>query len=173
VVDELAALVSVFVRLSLAAFGGAVGVVPQMQREAVARGWVTDRQFVDIFALGQITPGPGILITVVFGERAAGPLGALVAGLSMFLPTSLITWLVAERWSRLGDAVALRAVRAGMAPVALGLIASGGYVIGRTALDSAATYLIALIMTVALVRFRANPGLMVLLAGVAGWLLFR
>ena len=170
---ELLEVLSVFAQLSFAAFGGGIGIVPEMKSQAVAHGWVTDREFVDIFALGQITPGPGMLVSVVIGERAAGPLGALVAGLAMFLPTSLITWLVADRWSRLQDSTTIKAVRAGMAPVALGLIASGGYVLARTALDSVQTAAIALIVTVALIRFRANPGLLVLLSGGAGWLLFR
>ena len=170
---ELWDLVAVFARLSLAAFGGGVGILPEMERESVDHGWVTRREFVDIFALGNITPGPGMLISVVIGYRAAGLPGALVAGVAMFLPTSLLTWLVAERWGRLRRSALVNAIRDGMAPIAIGLLATGGYTLARTAIDGVPTAAIAAATVVALLRFRASPALIVLSSGPIGWLLFR
>jgi chromate transporter len=172
-IGDLAELFILFARLSLAAFGGGAAIVPPMEREAVARGWLTHREFVDIFALGQITPGPGMLIATVIGYRAAGPPGAIVAGVAMFLPPSLLTWIVTERWDRLRGSPFVAAVRAGMAPVAVGLLSTGAYALGRTAIDGPATALIAVAVTLALLRFNVSPALLVLLSGAAGWLLFR
>ena len=166
-------LFAVFARLSLAAFGGGVGVLPEMQRQSVAHGWVTAREFVAIYALGTITPGPGMLISMVIGYRAAGPAGAVVAGIAMFLPTSLLTWVVAERWGRLRRSPLVDAVRTGMAPVAIGLLATGAYTLGRTALDGPLTALIAAATVLVLLRSRVSPALIVLASGLAGLLLFR
>jgi chromate transporter len=172
-IGDLWELLTLFARLSFAAFGGGVGIVPQMQREVVARGWLTQREFVEVFALGQVTPGPGMLISTVIGYRVAGLAGALVAGVAMFLPSCLLTWVVSERWGRLRHSPVVANIRAGMAPVGLGLIASGAYAIGRTAIDGPATALIALAVTLALLRYRISPAVLVALAGAAGWLLFR
>src|SRR5262249_2641918 len=74
---ELGALARVFGRLGLLAFGGGLGVLPEMERQAVEiHGWVTHREFVDAFAFSQVTPGPGMLMVVVIGFRTAGLAGA-------------------------------------------------------------------------------------------------
>jgi chromate transporter len=172
-IGELWEVFALFARLSLAGFGGGAAIVPPMEQAAVAHGWVTHRQFVDVYALGQMTPGPGMLVATVLGYRAAGPLGALVASVAMFLPPSLLTWVITERWSRLRGSPLVDAVRAGMAPVAVGLIATGAYAIGRTAIDGPVTALIAVAVAVILLRFRVSPALPVLLSGLAGWLLLR
>lgn len=169
--QDLLNLISVFGRLSLAAFGGGVGILAEMERLVVAHGWVTQREFVDIFALGQITPGPGMLISTVIGYRVAGFTGAFVAGVAMFLPTSLLTWVVADRWGRLKASPLVTAIRGGMAPVGIGLLATGGYILARTAIDGAVPAAIAAATVIALLRFKANPALVVIGSGLIGWLL--
>ena len=100
--SDLFALAWTFLRLSFLAVGGGIGVVPEMQRQVVEiQGWLTARQFVDGYALSQITPGPGMLVTAFIGYRVHGLLGASVAMAAMFLPTSLLTWIVAHRWERI------------------------------------------------------------------------
>jgi chromate transporter len=172
-IHDLLELVAVFARLSLAAFGGGVGVLPEMERQAVGHGWVTHREFVDVYALGQVTPGPGMLVSVVIGQRAAGVPGAIVAGIAMFLPSSLLTWIVTERWGRLPDSPLVTAIREGMSPVALGLYAGGLYTLARTAIDGPLTAVMALLTIVALLRFGISPAVPVLAGGALGWILFR
>ena len=122
----------VFGRLSLLAFGGGLGILPEMERQAVmAHGWVTHRAFVDAWALSQVTPGPGMLMVLVIGFRAAGLLGALAAGLAMFGPSSALAAVVAARWSRLADRPVMTVLAGTLVPVALGLLASGCYTLVR------------------------------------------
>jgi chromate transporter len=69
---------------------------PEMQRQVVGiQGWLTAGQFVDGYALSQVTPGPAMLVTGFIGYRVSGLLGALVAMAAMFLPTALLTWFAA------------------------------------------------------------------------------
>lgn len=98
----LATLAWTFFRLSFLCLGGGIGAIPEMQRQVVGiQGWLTARQFVDGYALSQVTPGPAMLVTVFIGYRVSGLPGALVAMAAMFLPTALLTWFVAHRWERL------------------------------------------------------------------------
>ena len=82
----LIALAGYFALMSLFAIGGANSAVPEMQRVAVeVERWMTDRQFADIFAMAQITPGPNVIIVTLIGYHVAGLIGALVETLAMLL----------------------------------------------------------------------------------------
>ena len=86
-IATLLQLAALFSLLSVLAFGGGAGVIPDMQRAAVdMHHWVTAPEFLDMFAISRAAPGPGSLIVLLVGQRAAGPAGAAVAGLAMFAP---------------------------------------------------------------------------------------
>src|SRR5262249_1570259 len=88
--DALAALAGYFALMSLFAIGGANSAVPEMQRIAVeVEGWMTARQFTDIFAIAQVTPGPNVIIVALIGYHVAGLLGALIATLAMCGPSCM------------------------------------------------------------------------------------
>jgi chromate transporter len=73
-------LIGLFAVLSMLAFGGGSGVIPDMQRAAVDRyHWLTAREFLDMFAISRAAPGPGSLIVVLIGLKAAGLAGAAVS----------------------------------------------------------------------------------------------
>jgi chromate transporter len=97
VVDrKLAILGAVMMKVDAFAFGGGFASVPLMYHEVVeVRGWVPPPVFLDGIALGQVTPGPIVITATFVGQRVAGLAGALVATVSIFLP-SLFVLLVAE-----------------------------------------------------------------------------
>jgi len=172
--SDLIELFSVFARLSLVAFGGGVGILPEMERQVVgAHGWVTHQQFVDAFALSQITPGPGMLMVAVIGYRAAGPVGAAVACFGMFGPAATVAWLAADRWSRLGDRPAVALVRTTLGPVALGLLGAGVYTLLRLGVHGPGTAIVAGASLVAVASWSRSPALAVAFGAGAGMLFFR
>ena len=66
--SELAEIALVFLRIGLLAFGGGLAILPEMERQVVVEHrWLTHREFVDSFALGQLTPGPGMLMVMFTG----------------------------------------------------------------------------------------------------------
>ena len=69
-------LAGLFALLSMLAIGGGAGVLPDMQRAAVAHGWVTPHEFLQMFAISRAAPGPGSQIVVLIGQKAAGLPGA-------------------------------------------------------------------------------------------------
>lgn len=122
----------VFALLAILAVGGGTAVLPEMQYMTVNHfGWITDGQFRDIYSLGQVGPGPNMMMVLLIGYRLAGALGALVVGLSFFLPDCVITLVVNRLWGRLEGSPWRAAVQQGMAPVAIGLMLSGTYAIAR------------------------------------------
>ena len=172
--NDLLALALVYLKLSVLAFGGGIAVLPEMQREVVGRqGWLTEAQFRDSFALGQLTPGPGMLMVITAGYHVAGVPGALVAAVAMFLPTSLMTYAVGRSWDRLRHAPWLQAVERGLGPVTVGLLLGGAYTLLRSAIDDPVTGLIAATSTVVLLRWRVSPMLLIACAAVLGLIFLR
>src|SRR5260370_34100513 len=89
----LAALVISFAPLSLVSIGGGPSVFAEMQHQAVVvHGWMTQREFADLFAISRAAPGPGALLATLIGWQVAGWLGALVVSLAFFLPSSLLLY---------------------------------------------------------------------------------
>ena len=172
--SDLIDLVLVFARISLVAFGGGIGILPEMERLTVGQHhWVTHQEFVDAFALSQVTPGPGMLMVTVIGYRAAGLPGAAVAGVAMFLPTSTLTWFIADRWARLGDRPIMAVLRQTLSPVALGLLGAGCYTLFRIAIGDVTSFLIAGVALVAVGLVKLSPGWAVLGGAVVGIVFLR
>jgi chromate transporter len=161
-----------FLWLSLLCVGGGVGVIPEMQRQVVLNHqWVTAREFVDGYTLAQLTPGPNMLIAAFVGYRAHGVPGAVLATLAMFLPTSILAVIVADRWQRWRAHPLAEAVERALAPVGMGLMAAGVYTLARSALHDVLTIALALTAALVLAARWAPPMLVVVLAGLVGWLL--
>ena len=84
-IADLARLGWTFLWLSIICVGGGLGVVPEMQRQVVDRfHWVSAREFLDGYALSQLTPGPTMLVVVFVGYGAHGVIGSLVALVALY-----------------------------------------------------------------------------------------
>lgn len=119
-----------FSLLSLLSMGGMPSVIPEMQRYVVeVKDWMSADEFVQLYALGQAAPGPNVLIASLVGWKVAGLGGALVALAAICGPASVITWWVADLWDRFKDSPLRATIQRAMAPMVVGLIGAGGYVL--------------------------------------------
>ena len=155
--------------LSLMAIGGVSSILPDMQRYAVeANHWLSGAQFADIYALGQVTPGPNMMFVALLGWQLAGLPGALAATLAMVCPPALLTLVVTRLNAKRPYANLGRAVRGGLAPIAIGLTLSSGWILAHSA-DHGWRGAVLTLGTVALMlRTRLNPVWMILAGAVAG-----
>jgi chromate transporter len=110
-----------------------------------------------------------MLVTAFIGYRVQGLLGASVAMAAMFLPTSLLTWIVAHRWERIQGRPWPQAVERALAPLAVGLMAAGVYTVGRSAITDIPTVILALASVIILSRRWLPAAVVVLAAGVVSW----
>ena len=120
------ALITILAPLSIAAIGGATGIYAPLQHQTVElRGWITPREFIDLFAMARLTPGPGSMLAPFIGWKVAGLGGAFVATVALYLPSSLLCFAAARVWNKHRGKPWHRALEAGLTPVAAGLIFSG------------------------------------------------
>ena len=168
----LANIFAVFFPLSFLTVGGGQSIVADIHRQAVVvQGWMGDGQFLDLFALSRITPGPGSLLVTLVGWQVAGVSGALVASVAIFVPSSLLVYGLARVWSRYRGSTWVRAIEAGLAPVAAGMILAASCTVLRAAEGGAWAWGVAAVSTVTLVVWsRANALLLLALGGLVFWL---
>jgi chromate transporter len=159
-----------FALLSLFAIGGANSAVPEMHRLAVeVEGWMTDRQFADMFALAQITPGPNVIIVTLIGYHVAGLAGATVATLAMCGPTCVFAFYVGQVWERFRDARWRIVVQAGMAPVSIGLILASATVVAVAAASSWLAVMLTVVTAGVSYFTRLNPLWIFAVAAILGF----
>lgn len=168
------ALLGVFGLLSVLAVGGGTAVLPEMKELVVHQHhWLTSDQFGQIYSLGQLSPGPNMLMVAVIGYRVAGYPGALAALVGFFLPAGLIMFLSGRIWDRFADSPWKEAVQRGLAPLTIGLMLAGTWVLAKTVILGPSTAVIAVVVTAILLRKHVHPALLIAGGGVVGYLLGR
>jgi chromate transporter len=121
--NPLWGLILIFLPLSLLSVGGGPSILAGMQNQVVeARHWMSEREFIDLFAISRAAPGPGVLMATLVGWKIAGLAGAIVASLALFLPSSLLYYAVARQWNAHRGRRWHTALERGLAPIAAGLI---------------------------------------------------
>lgn len=163
-------LAVVFVPLSLVSIGGGLAVLPAIQRQAVdVHAWMTTREFIELFAVARIAPGPGSMLVTLVGWKVAGWTGALLATLAMFVPASLVCLLVSRAWSKHRGKAWHAILEEGLAPIGSGLILAGAITLFQLSGHGAASIAVALATTAIML---ARPRLLPLVPMAAGGALF-
>jgi chromate transporter len=167
----LLTLSAIFLRIGAVTFGGGFVMVPLIESEVVnANHWLTHQEFVEAFALGQITPGPVLITATFIGYRVAGTLGALVATVSIFLPSLVLTIVAGSSLRRFRANRQVQAFLRGVTPAVVGLLVAAAWSIGLAGIHTWVGLSIALAAALVLLRFRANPFWIILGAGVLRYL---
>ena len=114
-----------FFRISLFSIGGGYNMIPLMQHEVAARGWLTSERFLDILAVSEITPGPVAVNLATFaGYHVAGLPGSIAATAGVCLPGALLLLALGTLALHLRERPAFRAAMRGLMPALVGLLAA-------------------------------------------------
>lgn len=175
---ELLRILGVFSLLSILAIGGGTAVLPEMKNMVVEQQhWMNDAQFRDIYAIGQLAPGPNMLMVIAIGNHVAGLPGALAAFLAFFLPACAIAIVASRVWVHFEGSPWRLAIQRGMAPIVVGLMLAGTIAIARTAIVGAKSEIClgfaAVVFVLLYFGKKMNPALLILAGGVMGFLLLR
>jgi chromate transporter len=160
-----------FALLSVLAVGGGTAVLPEMQTILAHQFGIDHTQFVHIYSIGQLAPGPNMLMVLVIGYQIAGLIGAGVVLLSFFLPSSLMCFYMGRLWNRFGENPWRRSIQNALEPISIGLMSSGVYAVAKASVVSGITLALALVTLYLILRTKINPVLVILGSGGFGALL--
>lgn len=159
-----------FLKAGAFIFGSGLAIVPFLYGGVVGHyHWLTERQFLDAVAVAMITPGPIVITSGFIGYLVAGPLGACVAALAVFLPPYLLVIFAAPYYRRFARNRQVKAFVQGVTAAAVGAIAGAAVILTRRAVVDIPTMLIAGVSMGILLWFKKLPEpVLILAAGIVG-----
>lgn len=151
-------------------FGSGLAIVPFLHGGVVEQfHWLSERQFLDAVAVAMITPGPVVITVAFIGYLVAGPLGACVGALGVFLPCYLFVVIPAPHYRRFAGNRSVKAFVNGVTAAATGTIAGAVFVLGRRAVIDLPTVLLFLATLGILIKVKKLPEpLVIVAAGLTG-----
>jgi chromate transporter len=168
--NPVATLALTFAMMSLFAVGGANSAIPEMHRVAVdVNHWLTDKQFTDVYAIAQLSPGPNVLIVTLIGYSVAGLAGALVATLAMCVPTAVLALTVSRFLTRSSRSRWPSIIQAALVPLSIGLMGASGFILARTSDRTVVAVLVTVGAAVLASMTKLNPLWMLVAGGCLGF----
>jgi len=149
--------------------GGGFVMLPMLHKEFVEKyHWLTNQEFLDAIAMGQITPGPLTVMNAFIGYKIYGLIGAVMAMVSTYLPCIIIVTLVAKYYYTYRESVIVNSSFMGIKPAVIGLLAAVAISLGNTSLVDPITFGIAIISFVVIAFTKIDPTFVIIGSGVIG-----
>ncbi len=159
-----------FARIGILTFGGGYAMLPIIQREVVEKkGWVTESEIMDYYAIGQCTPGIIAVNTATFtGRKVKGNLGGICATLGVIFPSMVIITIVAAMIRGFASFQPVQDALAGIRVCVCVLIFNAVVKMWKNAVIDVPSLILYLVILAASIFFDASPILMVVIAAIAG-----
>lgn len=165
-----------FVQVGLFCVGGGYASMPLIQAQVIdVHGWLSMSEFIDIFTISQMTPGPiGINAATFVGMKVAGFLGSIVATLGFVTPSFILGIILAKLFFKYGNIGVIKGILNGLRPAVVALICSAGMSFIFLALFNTEKmpinvadidYLGLFVLIVAFIAVRKKVGIIKILAG--------
>ena len=162
-----------FSKIGVMTFGGGMAMLPMLQREIVEnKGWATEEELMDYYAIGQCTPGIIAVNTATFiGKKLKGTAGAILATLGIIFPSVVIITILASIISAYRKIEWIDHAFAGIRVCVCILIINAAIKLGRKSLIDVPTAIIFAIVFLGTIFLDVSPVIFVILAAAAGILL--
>ena len=160
-----------FAKVGVCTFGGGYAMLPILQREIVEKkGWATDEELTDYFAIGQCTPGViAVNVATFIGYKFKGYAGGIIATLGVVFPSVVIITLIAAFLSNFADIPVVAHALNGVNACVVAMITSSVIKLSKSTIKDKVTLGIFLVVLALAFFAGTSPVLLVVLAGVAGY----
>jgi chromate transporter len=144
-------------------------MLPVLHKEFVEKyHWLTNQEFLDAIAIGQVTPGPLTVMNAFMGYKIYGLLGAIMAMVSSYLPCLIIVTLVAKYYYSYKESVIVNSIFKGIKPAVIGLLAAVAISLGNASLVNNITFGIAVISFIVIAFTKTDPTFVIIGSGIIG-----
>lgn len=174
-----------FFKIGLFGFGGGYAMLSMIQGEVVTRHeWISPQEFTDIVAISQMTPGPiGINAATYVGFTSTGTIwGSVIATFAVVLPPFILMLTISKFFLKYQKNPVVESIFSGLRPAVVGLLASAALVLMNTEnfgtpTDDSYSFIISLLIFIITFigtkKYKINPILMIVICGIAGWILYE
>lgn len=173
-IDLLIKIFFSFLKIGAFSFGGGYAVVSFIQKEIIQnKGWLDTKEFVDIVAIAEMTPGPiAVNSSTYVGYKVAGFLGALLGTLGVLLVPTLLALIVSIYFNKFKHLKWVKWILKGIRPAVLGIIATACFTIGKVSFTDYKSMIIGILIFLGVYKFKLNPILAIIISGGLGLILY-
>ncbi|WP_427337884.1 chromate transporter [Caloranaerobacter sp. DY30410] len=163
-----------FLKIGAFSFGGGYAMLTLIQEEIITKnGWINLKEFVDVLAISQMTPGPIAINSATFlGYKIGGILGAVVSTLAVVTPSLVIILLIAHFLKKFKESKYVNWFFRGLRPVIIGLIASAAILVAKNTIIDVKSLIITLAIFYLVTYKKLHPILCIVIAGGLGVILY-
>jgi len=162
-------LFGVLFLVNLFTIGGGYVMLPLLHDFFVTKfHWLTNQEFLDAVAMGQVTPGPLTIMNAFIGYKVLGFPGAVTATIGSYLPSILVVTFVTKYYLKFKGSQVVDSVFKGIKPAVVGMLAAVAIKLGGTSMIDPATVSIAAGSFALMAFTKVDPTIFILGSGVAG-----
>jgi chromate transporter len=163
-------LLFTFSKIGLFTFGGGYAMIPLMEKEIIqANKWLSMKEFVDIIAIAEATPGPIAVNSATYvGYKMAGVWGAAFATVGVVLPSFVIVISLASLFLKYKDAPAVKAISKGLRAAVTAMIASAAFSMAKASIIDVQGIVIVGLVLFGIFKMKIHPIICIFLAAVLG-----
>ncbi len=163
-----------FFKIGAFSFGGGYAMLPLLEEEVIkTHAWMTSSEFIDIFAISEMTPGPISVNAATFlGFRVSGVVGAATATLAVILPSFIVISLIFASLEKFKKSKYVAWIFEGIRPIVFGLIIAAGITVAKSSFIDVKSIIIALGLFYGVSFKDLNPIFAIVIGGVLGVLLY-
>jgi chromate transporter len=156
-------------------FGGGYAMISALQQDFVVQNkWLSSTEFSNGVAVGQITPGPLMVMISFMGYKVAGLWGAVLGTIGLFIPSFLVVILLSSYFNKIKSNVIIQSALKGINAAVIGLSAAATIDLGISSFKNPATVIISLLTGLLLFRFsKIEPAWILIGAGIVGLIFLR
>jgi len=170
---SLLAFCWILIYINALTIGGGYAMLPLLQREFVDKHhWLTNQEFLDAIAVGQLSPGPLTVMNAFIGFKLHGLTGSLLAVICSYLPSLIIVTLAVKYYHAYKESELVASSFAGIKSAVIGLLGAVAVSLGNTSLIDPGTFAIAICSFSIITFTKTDPTFIILGAGLIGALFF-
>ncbi|MCK4257596.1 MAG: chromate transporter [Halanaerobiales bacterium] len=162
-----------FFKIGLFGFGGGYAMISLIQNELLTHGWLSLKDFVDIIAIAEMTPGPIAVNSGTFvGFKISSLSGAILATMGVITPSLILVLILAHFFNKVKNSPHTTTILTFLRPTVIGLIFAAGLSIGKFSMIDWKSYLIGGAVFLVMVKTKIHPILVIFLSGVVGVIIY-
>ena len=167
-----ASLFASFFKIGLVTFGGGLAMLPILKRDLVdSKGWLTEDEILDYFAIGQSTPGViAVNVATFVGYKRAGVIGSIFSTSGIVFPSLIIISLIAAFVSNFNELAWVQKALKGINVAVSVLLLKAVFSFGKKTVFDLCTFLIAALSFVLMFAFKVQGVWIVIGSALSGWL---
>ncbi len=163
-----------FLKIGAFSFGGGYAVITFIQKEIIeSNAWISAKDFIDIVAIAEMTPGPiAVNASTFVGYKMGGILGSAIATTGVILAPFIITFIVAIYFDKFKHLKGVKWVLKGIRPAVLGLIGAACFKIGKISFPDGKSIIIGVLIFIGVYKYKLNPIVAIMISGLLGILFY-